>query len=159
MGHGGNGWRLDLEYLVTRKIGIELAVFAGELDTSMTVVGGGMTSTTGSDTKMEVFSLGANYHFTRDARADVFAGAFIANSYFDGTLFEFEDPALDRKLAFDADFGFGIRAGVDFPVTRNSHWILSLGLRYLSTVLETEMGGNDVDGDAVMGSLGVGYRF
>ena len=101
----------------------------------------------------------SNYHFAPGKRADLYAGVWGGFSYYDDIIFSFPGEDFDEILRFDDDLGFGVKLGVDVPFKRNSRWIFTSEARYLTTILEGEIAGQDLDVDPLMLSLGVGYRF
>ena len=67
---------------------------------------------------------------------------------------------LDALAIADDDFGFGFRAGVDVPIRNDSPWIVSVGVRFVSVILETEAKqARDLDLDPTLATMGIGYRF
>lgn len=155
----GGGFELDVGYHVSSTVELELAIlFAGDLESAYRLDVDGESLAATQDISTEGVWLGANYHFTPGRRADVFAGGFAGLSYFGGVTIVSPAGGLREKLAFDDDFGFGVRAGVDVGLGERRKWFVSAGVRYLSTILEGESGG-DLDLDPLMLSIGFGHRF
>lgn len=155
----GGGFGLDLGYHFRSNFEIELSLmFAGDIESDYRLDVAGLSLTHNQDVSTEGVWVGGNYHFTRDGRADFFAGAFAGLTYFDGVDAVFPLVGHREKLAFDDDLGFGVRIGVDVGLGENRAWFVSAGARYLSTILEAESG-SDVDLDPLILSIGFGHRF
>ena len=158
--NNGSGFGLDLEYMLTRSVGIEAAYMVGDYEADFRLDAPTGTLTDTEDIATEIISLGANYHFTPDHRTDVFAGALVAMSTFEGVIFLSED-GLREKRPFDDDVGFGIKAGIEIPLGSARRWNLNAQIRYLVVIMEAESasGGRDLDLDPFIPSIGIGYRF
>lgn len=154
----GSGFGLDLEYRLSRRLGLEGAVFVGDIDSTLVIEGPGPAMRDSEDIGFEVFSVGANYHLMPDRRFDLAIGGFLANHFFDVVTFDFPSGRSER-LSFDADYGFGAKIGADVPFGRDGNWLVSAELRYLLSILEAESGGRDLDANPVVLSVGLGYRF
>ena len=59
----------------------------------------------------------------------------------------------------DDDYGFGAKAALDVPFGRERAWRFLSDLRYLVTILESEVPGQDLELSPLILSAGVGYRF
>jgi opacity protein-like surface antigen len=154
----GSGFGLDLEFRLSPRLGLEGAVFVGDIDGTLVIEGPGPAMRDTQDIGFEVFSVGANYHLMPDRRFDLAVGGFVANHYFDVVTFDFPSGRSER-LSFDADYGFGAKLGADVSLGRESNWVVGAELRYLLSILEAESGGRDLDANPVVLSVGLGYRF
>jgi hypothetical protein len=152
------GFGVSLEARLTRRIGLELAIASVDLDNDFRLESGGVMIEDREAMGVESFSLGADWHFAPGRRADASLGAFLAQTTFDDVIF-LTEAGRREKLTFDDDYGFGIKLGVDLPVRRDGPWVLSADLRYLVTIMESEVAGQDLELDPLIVSLGVGYRF
>ena len=157
----GTGFGLDVEYLVTQKVGIEAAFMVGDyegqlrLDTGM----GQLVDT--EDIGTDIVTLGANYHFTPGGRTDLYSGVLVAMSNFDGVIF-FTEQGMRFKRPWDDDIKLGLKAGIVVPFGSDSRWSFNAQIRWLKLVLEAESdlsGGRDVTLDPFIPSLGIGYSF
>ena len=157
---GGTGFGVDLEYLLTPAIGLEAALMLGdyEADFRLDTPAGPLHDS--EDISTDVISLGANYHFTPDRRADLFVGIMVAMSTFDGVVF-LTEQGLREKRPFDDDVGAGAKLGVALPFGADTRWSFNAQVRYLVIIMEAESasGGRDLDVDPFIPSLGIGYRF
>lgn len=154
----GSGYGLDLEYRLMRKLGLEVAALAGDLDSEFRLDGEGLSLTDSGTIGVEAFTVGLNYHLTPGKRVDLFVGAFAAILFFDDIIF-LTEAGRREKLAFDDDTGLGIRLGIDVPLGADGSWRSSAGVRYFDAIMESEVAGQDLDADPFVPSIGVGYRF
>jgi outer membrane protein W len=152
------GFGVSLEARLTRRIGIELAIASVDLDNDFRVETAGAVIEDREVMGLESFSLGADWHFAPGRRADASFGAFIAQTTFDDVIF-LTEAGRREKLTFDDDYGFGVKLGVDLPIRRDGPWVLSADLRYLVTIMESEIAGQDLELDPLIVSVGIGYRF
>ena len=154
----GNGYGLELEFLVNRRLGLEGTVLFADLDTELIVDTGTLLALDTGETAFESYTVGVNYHLTPDARVDLVLGGFAGLSYFDDVIF-FAGSALSEKRVWDDDLGFGLKLAVDVPLRRGGPWRLTASVRYLLTVMEGEVAGQDLDVDPLITSIGLGYSF
>ena len=154
----GEGIALDLEYLVTPRVGIELSYISGDLDTDFSYEAGSVRLTQSDRIGTEAFSVGANYHLNREGRIDFRLGLFATMMTFDDITF-LTGFGLREKRTFDDDTGLGAVAAIDIPFTRNSPWIFTASARYLAVIMEGEIAGQDLDLNPLLIGFGIGRRF
>ena len=154
----GSGFALGLEYRWRPRLGIELGVLIAEMDTTLHVAGAGSTLVGVETLGLESVALGVNWHLAPARRLDAAIGLFVAQTTFDDVIFLSEVGRSD-KHTFDDDHGFGVKAALDVPFRRGGRWAVGLELRYLITILESEVAGQDLDLDPLQAALGVVYRF
>ena len=154
----GTGLGLGLEFMWTPRIGVELGVLLVELDNDFRLDAGGATLTDTEPMAVASFALGVNWHLRAGRRLEVSLGAFVAQTTFDDVTF-LTEAGRREKLAFDDDYGFGAKAAIDVPFGRQRAWSFSAELRYLATILESEVAGQDLAFDPLILAVGVGYRF
>lgn len=154
----GAGLGLALEYRLGRRWGLEGAANFADMETDFRLETGGVVLTDTDEVDVSSYSLGVNYHFTPESRADFFVGAFVAETFVDDSIFLTEAGRLD-KVVFDDDVGYGLQLGVELPLSPGGHWSLTAGVRYILTILEGEIAGLDDDLDPLIPWIGVGYRF
>ena len=108
---------------------------------------------------LRTITVGANYYFPANGRFLWSVGGFLAETFSDDVTFTY--PALGRTdiLAFDQDYGLGLKAAMDLPFAPGSPWMFSVEGRYMSTILESEVGNRDLDLNPLVLSLSVAYRF
>ncbi len=156
----GTGFGVDLAYRLSSAISLEVGYLVGDFEADFTLDTGAGQLTDTEDIAMDTLSLGVNYHFTPESRADLHAGVLVAMSTFDGVIFLTEE-GLREKRPFDDDVGFGLGIGVDIPFGASSRWSFNARIRYLIVIMEAESasGGRDLDLDPLIPSIGIGYRF
>lgn len=157
LGDGG-GLGLELEYRPRRRWGFEAAALFSDLDAEYAVELSGLNRSTTRELGVRLFTLGANYHLRRERRFELHVGGFAALGYFDDLNFT-TATGRRQKFTFDDDLGFGVKLGLDAPLFLQGRWRLHAALRYLVTILESEVAGQDLDIDPLIPSIGVGYRF
>lgn len=144
------GLGLEIEYLVSRRIGIELAALAGEFGADIQLEADGMRLTDTGDIGFTAVSVGVNYHFTPGARADFFAGASVQRSFWDDVDYRFPQAATSARLRLDDDVGYGVKVGMDRTLRSDGPWVFSAALRHLRGPLDIK---------PIILSVGAGYRF
>ena len=154
----GDGFGIEIEYLLNARIGFEATAVIADLEGGLIPEVGGPTERDVRDIATESFTLGANYHLTPDARVDVSVGAFGGLSYFDDVIF-FAGSGLDEKRVWDDDLGFGLKIAAAVPLRRGGPWRLFAGVRYLRTLMEGEVAGQDLNVDPVIAFVGIDYSF
>lgn len=146
----GLGFGIELEGLVGRHIGVELAGVAGDLEAELTLDAGGLRSTDTRDIGFTAVMLGVNYHVTPGRRADLYVGAFAQRSDYDDITHRFPGTEGSVQRTFDTALGWGLKAGLDVTFTPASPWILSIAVRHLREPLDIK---------PIVGSVLFGYRF
>jgi outer membrane protein W len=154
----GSGFELGLEYRVGPRLGVELGVVIADLDASLRVGGAAATVEDVETQGIESVSLGVAWHLFPERRFDLALGVFAAQTTFDDVIF-LTEAGRAEKHTFDDDHGFGVEAAVEVPLQRDGRFTFRAELRYLVTILESEVAGQDLDLDPVVLALGIGYRF
>lgn len=156
----GASFGLAVEFLVRPKLGLELGFLVGGLDTDLTFNDAGGRLADSDRFDLYATTLGVNYHLaqTPRKRAGVHLGAFVQQSNYSDVTF-LNRAGSRRTLAFDDDYGAGVKIGVDLPFKAEGRWLFNADLRYVATILETEAGGQDLELDPLVISIGLGYRF
>ena len=155
----GAGFGVGLEYLLTPRVGLEIATLFTYHDSDVVIVNDLGSFTATDSIGLKTFTLGAKYQFSAQGRALWSVGGYLALTFSDDVTLNF--PALGRTdtLSFDQDYGLGVKAGVGLPFAPGSSWTFSIEGRYMFTILESEAAGSDLDLNPVVLSLSVGYRF
>ncbi len=155
----GPGFNIGLEYLLTQRVGLEIAYISASHDADVVITNDLGTFTATDSLGLRTFTFGANYHFPAKGRFLWSVGGFLAETFSDDVVVNF--PALGRTetLRFDQDYGLGLKAGMDFPFAPGSPWTFSVEGRYMFMILESEAGSSDLDLNPIVLSLSVGYRF
>ncbi len=155
----GPGFGVGLEYRLTERIGLEIAYLSAAHDADVVLTNDLGTFTSTDSLGLRTFTVGANYYFPANGRFLWSVGGFLAETFSDDVTFTY--PALGRTdiLAFDQDYGLGLKAAMDLPFAPGSPWMFSVEGRYMSTILESEVGNRDLDLNPLVLSLSVAYRF
>lgn len=151
------GFALGLAYRWTPRIGVELGFLLVEMDTNFRSEFAGMTFTDSESMDLESVLLGVNWHLTPERRVDVSIGGFVAQTKPEDVIFLTEIGGRAKRV-FDDDIGFGVTVGLEVPFRPQGAWGLAASVRYLDTILESEMPGQDMDLDPIVATVGVRYR-
>lgn len=155
----GPGFNVALEYLLNERLGLEIAFLATSHDADV-VIANDLGNFTATDSLgLRTFTVGANYHFSSKGPARWSVGGYLAETFSDDVTFSY--PALGRTdiMAFDQDYGLGLKVAMDWPFSPGSPWMFSVEGRYMATILESETGTSDLDLNPFVLSLSVAYRF
>jgi outer membrane protein W len=147
-----------VEYRWRPRLGVELGALVADVDSGFRLESGSATVTDVETMGIESVSLGLNWHLAPERRFDFTLGVFVAQTTFDDVIF-LTEVGRPMKLTFDDDHGFGVKAALEAPFRRGGPWVVGFELRYLITILESEIAGQDLDLDPVLVLVGVGYRF
>lgn len=156
---GAPGIGVSLEYRWSERLGIEGAAFLSSHDSDMAISNDLGTFSATDSTRFRTFTVGANYYFLSNGRTQWSLGGFVPLMFADGTDHAF--PGLNRteSRAYDQDYGLGIKGGVDWFLSADSRWSLTLEGRYMFLlIMESETAG-DVEVDPLVLSVGIAYRF
>ncbi len=151
----GGGLGFAVEYMVNRRVGVDLDVILAEIDTNLMYDIDDAWGMDDQNMDIRPLSLGVNFHLTPGRRFDLFVGPFVS-------LVQYGDVthrALGRTFRNDPDddTAFGAKIGVDIPFGWESPWALTLGARYISTSVDAQSFSLDVD--PMIGIVGFAYRF
>lgn len=150
----GTGFGLAVNLRLARSWSVEAGALFVDLDNDFRLGTLADTETMG----VEMFWGGVDWHFAPGARLDPTLGVFVAETSYEDVIFLTEAGRRD-KFSFDDDYGFGLKVGIDLPLGRSGNWYLTAEARYLQTILEGEVAGQDLDLDPVLVAVGFGYRF
>lgn len=155
----GPAFGVGLEYRLFERIGLEIAYLSASHDADVVISNDSGTFAATDSLGLRTFTFGANYYFPANGRFIWSVGGFLAETFSDDVTFNY--PALGRSdiLAFDQDYGLGLKAAMDMPFAPGSPWMFSIEGRYMSTILESETGISDLDLNPFVLSLSVAYRF
>lgn len=153
----GSGAGIGIEFLATKRIGIEASYLYGEIDSDFKLDLDNDWAMDSDDLAFRPLTLGLNFHLTPDSKADFFVGPFIGLVQYGTGKYD----ALNEwvMVPFDDDFGWGVNVGVDVPFSDDSRWGFTSSLRYMSTTAEDENGIYEIDFDPLIFSAGVAIRF
>lgn len=155
----GPGLNIGLEYLLNERVGLEIAFLVTSHDADVVMTNDLGTFTATDSLGLRTFTFGANYHFSTKGRPRWSVGGYLAETFSDDVTLNFPGLGRTETLAFDQDYGLGLKAGMDLPFAPGGPWTLSVEGRYLFTILESEAGDSDLDLNPIVLSLNVGYRF
>lgn len=157
----GYGGGIELEYGVSRRLGIDFGVLTASPVIDVLIDEVGVISASAKPRVTPIY-VGLNIHLTPDSPADLYVGpmlAYVVYSSFDLVV----DPWFLTEEGFVAenDFGIGVNVGLDVRLG-DGGWLLTAAFKYLATTLESSPPGEGTgtsDLDPIIFSVGVGYRF
>jgi hypothetical protein len=115
---GKPGGGIDLEYLVTPFVGLDLAASQTRIDaTEVTTTALGKAFTTRGKIDLRPFTLGLYGHIYRQEHADLYLGPVIGVVQMSGGSFR----------GNDTEFGFGAVLGLDLPLGSSGFALSALG--------------------------------
>jgi outer membrane protein len=156
----GYGFGIDLEYRVSRRLGIDLGALTATPVIDVLIDEAGVISASAQPRITPVYA-GFNLHLTPEGPFDLYIGpmfAYVIYSSFDLVT----DPWFYREgFVTDNDFGIGANLGLDVRLGGHG-WLASAAFKYLETTLvasppDESIGKTDVD--PWIFSIGVGFRF
>ncbi|MEM9293763.1 MAG: outer membrane beta-barrel protein [Acidobacteriota bacterium] len=156
----GTGFGASLEYLLTRRVGIEGGILLLPFDSMFTLDLNDAWGMQNQDVDWTAFTAGVNFHLTPDARGDVYVGPFLAFGSYDDTTYNVLGETYN--LDFDGGTDFGLQLGYDYPFSEGSPLHFHAGARYLpssSVEVKGALQDFEIDVDPTILSLGLTYKF
>lgn len=145
----GWGFGLFVEYMVTRKIGIEAGGINAVFDADVTLnTGMGQFLGTG-DSGFTSLILGANYHLTPARRTDWAVGLYLHNTDYDEATYQLPGGGSAVWDQGEGN-GYGLKVGVDVAFSEDSPWTFVSAIRHHRGPIDTK---------PVMISVGLGRKF
>ena len=154
----GVGLGIAAEYLFRPKHGIELGLIAGNIDATFIRDLDELWGMDDDDLSLLMPSIGYNYHFRPDEKADVYFGPALALVDVGSASFNVLDERVKRS--FDSDLALGLQLGVDWWLSGDRSWGLHTGARYFDLQIEDDAGEElELDVNPLMLTVGVSHRF
>lgn len=156
----GSGAGLALEYLATRRLGIEALAIRADLDGVLRVRALDQVSPEGTltrDVSCDLYGVGLNLHLTPGRRADVYLGPLVALARYGD--FRADLGGLTFVTDLDDDTAFGVTLGTDVALGRSRNWALTASARRLWATAVRGRSGRDLDLDPLIAAAGVAYRW
>jgi len=158
----GNGYGLgiDLEYRVSRHLGIDFGALTATPIIDVLIDEVGVISASAKPRITPIY-VGLNVHLMPEGPIDLYVGpilAYVIYSSFDLVV----DPwFLTEGFVTENDFGVGVNVGLDVRLG-DAGWLFTAAFKYLDTTLVAsppDEGIGRTDIDPMIFSIGVGYRF
>ena len=155
------GFGLQIERMVSNRIGIEFGILWSEPDVEVVIVEPPIRLEIGAPFRIIPVALGVNYHFGSGGKTDFYIGPAVAWVLYDDVVLD--DPDFGREtLSVDDDYAWGATLGLDVNLTETGKWAFNGEIRWMkgSTDFKNPEGeSRSVDVDPVYLTLGVTYRF
>ncbi|MCD4748816.1 MAG: porin family protein [Thermoanaerobaculales bacterium] len=153
----GLGAEVGLEYRATRRLGIEVGVMAGSVDSHLRRDVFGLNAADSDSLGLTTFIGALNFHLTKQPGVDFYLGPVVALMDVGDASFELLGDTVDFEGG--SDFGWGGQIGIDVPLSRATAWGLHLGLRFLDIDLDDDADAGSVRLDPFIAGLGLSYGF
>ncbi|MDH3253848.1 MAG: OmpA family protein [Acidobacteriota bacterium] len=124
---GGSAFALSAEYLLNQRVGIDLGLGRCNLDALAEYDVFDLWEMDHDDLSPSMLTVGANFHLSPNSKADFYAGPFVGMVNFDTSTHMILGETVDQS--FDDEVGFGVQAGLDYPIAKA--WALSALARYM----------------------------
>ena len=157
----GFGFGLDLEYRVSKRLGVDFGVLSAAPSVGTSVDVGWKSLSASADVTMTPITAGLNVHLTPDSRFDVYLGPLVAYVIYDSFTLT-AGPGLSESFSSENDVGFGANLGVDVDLDNNGRWTFNSAIKYIDSTLEGQPSDGDAgraDFDPTIVGFGFGYRF
>ena len=141
------GFGVLYEVRLNERLGVETGIYFADFDFEIAAIG--VSDDFGSALAIPL-TLGLNYHPYVGERVDIYVGPLLSYTLW-GDL---DTPVGVAEV--DSDFGVGAVAGMDVRLG-GSGWVLSTGLRYITTALSDPTVAVDVD--PIFAEIGLGFSF
>jgi outer membrane protein W len=155
------GFGLQIERMVSSRIGIEFGVLWSEPDVEVVIEEPPIRLGLESPFRITPVILGVNYHLGSGGKTDFYIGPALAWVFYDDVVLD--DPDFGREtLTVDDDYAWGATLGLDVNLTETGKWAFNGEIRWMkgSTDFKNPEGeSRSVDVDPLYVTLGVTYRF
>ena len=155
------GFGLQIERMVSSRIGIELGVLWSEPDVNVVIEEPPVRLGIEAPFRITPVILGVNYHLGSGGKTDFYFGPAVAYVFYDDVVLSVPDFGTER-LTVEDDYAWGLTLGIDVSVSKSGHWALNSELRWMkgSTDFKNPEGeAREVDVDPLYLTLGLTYRF
>lgn len=155
------GFGLQVERLISGRIGLEFGVLWSEPDVELVIAEPPIRLKLDAPFSVTPITLGVNYHFGPGRSTDFYLGPVLAWVLYDDVVLS--DPQFGReRLTVDDDYAWGVNLGIDVDLTQDGRWAFNSELRWMKGSADfknPEGEGRSVDVDPLYLTAGVTYRF
>ncbi len=134
------------EYQFSEALSVEIGAFAAS---SFGVTVGDIGNNVGVATKVSSiapFTVGLNYHFTRDSSIDLYAGPFLSYARYGDIGTEVGTGGVGTNVAVDNDVGWGAVVGLGIPIGGKG-WSVQSSIRFIDTEIKGVSDGDPFDSE------------
>jgi outer membrane protein W len=157
----GGGLGVDLEYRLSRRLGLDFGVLAASPQIGTRIDIGWWGINVGTGITVAPITAGLNVHLTPDSRVDLYVGPLLAYVVYESFNVGI-GKGVSQSFRTENDLGFGANLGIDIHLGSGGHWSLVGNFKYIDTKLEaTPADGNTgvTEFDPTIFGVGVAYRF
>ncbi|MGB5814147.1 MAG: OmpW family outer membrane protein [Thermoanaerobaculia bacterium] len=158
---GSFGFGLQIERMVSSRVGVELGVLWNESDVNVVIEEPPVRLRIEAPLRFTPVTLGVNYHLGSGGKTDFYFGPAVAYIFYDDIVLS--DPDFGReRLTIDDDYAWGFTLGIDVNLTDSGHWAFNSELRWMKGSTDFTNPDNEkrvVDVDPLYLTIGVTYRF
>lgn len=155
------GLGLQIERMVSNRIGIELGVIWNEPDVTVVIEEPPVRLSIEAPLRFTPVILGVNYHLGSGGKTDFYFGPAVAYIFYDDLVLS--DPDFGREtLTVDDDYAWGLTLGIDISMSKSGHWAFNSELRWMKGSADFKNPEDEkrvVDVDPFYITLGVTYTF
>lgn len=159
----GGGVGVNAEYRFSRRLGLDLGVFAGGgMDIVIGAVGSGRTPWYSQESfAFTPVTFGLDVHLPTGRNVDVYVGPLVAVVHYGSLSVRVGNTGVSTRVSVDTDVAAGATLGLGVTFA-HQRWSFESRLTYLDSRLRGEAPPDiriDTDCDAVLFGIGFGYRF
>lgn len=156
----GYGFGFDLEYRVSRRLGIDFGALTASpvIEVLIDEVGGVSAS---AKPRITPLYAGLNVHLAPEGPVDLYFGPMLAYVVYSSFNLVVDPWFFTQGFVTENDFGIGVNLGLDVRLG-GAGWLLTAAFKYLDTTLvasppDESIGRTDID--PMIFTVGVGFRF
>jgi outer membrane protein W len=157
----GGGLGVDVEYRLSKRLGLDFGVLAASPSIGSHVDIGWHGVNVGTGITVAPITAGLNIHLTPDSKVDLYAGPLIAYVVYESFDFSI-GKSIGESFTTKNDFGYGVNLGIDIFLGSGGHWALVGNFKYIESTLEATPTDGDTgvtEFDPTIFGLGFAYRF
>lgn len=155
----GYGLAYEYRYSDLMSFGASLSYFNHDVKDTFTFDGTTEFDGTIGDVTWTPILFDLNFHLLKDRKIDFYVGPTVGYAMWDDVSLnaDGQDAFGTDKIKIDDSFVYGVNLGLDVPF--GEKWAFAAGLRYLLVSADPSEGGDSLDVNPLILTVGVGYKF